>query len=361
MAEMQFNQILATIDTGALVMKRDAWGNVDHWVSRDVGFVCERIQAEEALCNAVKKSGGMAFVIERDANGAKVIRTFPAAQCFYQLISCHWNSRIEKYRLGIRSEKIEEILRGFNVQGTIFTKNPLAMITEGVVEGDIVNAIARRIFEVVTGKSLIAKIKAERSDLRNAYTKAERLMHRLLENHGRLAGLPMNLCYRAEYSNKDVFVHAEKHLGRFLALFDEMQKSSGLAGFWWKHEHVPGLGYRHYLLAWFREAGDHRDALADAIRSAWEKATDGYGYVEYNEFDQQIPRSWGMQSLIMKGSVPLQDTLKSIQLMLLRDQYCRLSLWGTAQPFGYSPLPPPIQKLKTPSCFDEIFQQRFSF
>lgn len=352
MAEVQIDELLATIDTDAWVVPNHAWGGLNQEEAQSISCVCARIEAEEALSKAVKQSKGLAFVIERDTQGVRVSKKFPAADCLHHLINCQWDFWPKKHAQSIRSQEIAAILNRFNVQGTRFTKNPLALITEGVVEADIVNSITMRIYDAITGKLLLNKIKVQRNDLHNAYTKTERLLHRLLEHHSCLTGLPISLRYHGDYPKKDTLSHAEQHLQRFLALFENLEKSTGLVGYWWKHEYLEEHGYQHFALFWFRSTGTCRDALVNAIQVAWSDATDGHGYAVCNEFDARIPRSWGMQPLIKKGSVQLQDTLRSIQLMLLRDLYCRLSLWGATQPFGFSPLPRPILHMGRPNGND---------
>jgi len=350
MGDIDLNEMLATIDTDGSVIRKSISGHPERWVSQDIKRVCERIQAEDELHKALRQSKGLAFFIERHVSGVRVLKTFKTAACFYKLLLCDWSGIPENHELGCRSQLFRMILEKFNARNICFTENPLVIFADGVLEADIVNGITKQMYELLSKKSNIANARELKAKLRNIYTKAERLVHRLLDHHACLSSLSLNLCYRTDYPDKSLFANAEECLQRFLAHFDPLPESAELVGFWWKHEYLPERGYRHLLGCWFRGAYTGRDGWITDIKMAWSDATDGYGYVERNDFNPQSPRSWGDQSIITQESHQLAGSLRSIRLLVMRDQYCHLSLLGTSPVFGFSPLPDPAPKAYRPNA-----------
>lgn len=343
MAAIQLNEMLATIANDGRLVQRNPWGDLENWTSQDIwGGVCERIEAEEDFLKAVEQSKGLAFVIERGTKGVKITKTFQAADCFYRLLSCLGHQVPDKHELGIRSHELSRSLRKCNLQDIRFTQKPREVVSEGLLEADIVNAITTCVYGDITKESVTTRTLAQCRQLQYLYAKAERLTLRLLEHHKSLTGLPFNLCYRPGKDKKPLLSQAKRHLQRFLDSLSPPIDTTGLAGYFLKREHLSELGYRHFFLGWFRSSSILPEELKNRVQEAWHDASDGRGYAEFITFDQVSPRSWGEQPFLRPESVQLEATLKAIQCLVLRDQYCRLSGGEPGKVFGFSKPPAPL-------------------
>lgn len=309
-------------------------------------LIFQRLAADEALFDALKKSQGDTFLFDKTLAGTTIRRQYPAGQLFYNwLDKVFYGGAPAKYEMGNESELLAGFAGELGISlGRFMQRDPLAPVTGGtMLQGELIDAFGRRVYEATqrTGfKECSSRCKRE---IQSAISKTERYFGRLENNHPQLNIQRFELHYREDPNRGEISViENAQHLDQLNATLQEQDKLGMLVGYWWKRRYLPECGYGIHLIQLIDvQRGNPKDHGA-RVQAIWQHVTKGHGTVVELPYLPGNHRCWGANAISTPHSSPspLNEVMKSVRMMLDSERYLRLVTKTNHSHWGMGDLPP---------------------
>lgn len=330
----------------------DSNGNaywVRDWLLTDNFF--KKMVVEETLCNALKRSEGEIFQLDKNLHETVVRKEYPAAKLFYEWISFLFPLVPAKYELPEYSQVVASVANRIGITNALFeVHDPRVILTaDGLRQGELVNSFGRRVYERLANKGYREFVKTQNCEMSSAVTKTERYFDRQSRNCRSLGILRMELHYRSGEQAVDMsFVRTAKHLDDFVDALNANDTTGGHLGYWWKRRYMQKCGYGHHFIRLFDASKTASWAVVHNMQETWTKVTQGQGVALEPTQSPDNHRSWGTGSVNnWLGASPLEDVMKSVRMMLMSERYLRLPTHPQYKHYGMGDLPPVVQREDT--------------
>lgn len=329
-----------------------------------------KLHADEMLFDAIRKSKGVTYVLDKTLSAINVRQHTPAGQLFYDWIKFAGTLLpSDKYELSAESMMLDGVAHQLGITPGRFSPSPdpsanVIGVAMPVLQGELIDAFGCRAFEMMQRASFKELSKTSQKEIQSATSKTERYFGRLENNHSTIRIRRFELHYRPEvFARIDIRQNAQ-HLDHTIAKLLDQSASSDLIGYWWKRRYLPehGLGI-HLILLSEERAGQAIDLISQQISRAWGEFTKDQGTIaELTHYDDEgNHRCWGAKrvNIAHTGISPLQSTLNSIRLMLESDKYLRLKPVGNIAHWGMGELPAPV--IRTDAAWQPAMQAKSLF
>lgn len=315
----------------------DPNGHETEWNSQDIPSAQALFNCADwsALLDDIMRKRNLPFQFDRTLKGVTYTVSQPLAQRIVSLISGLPVLCSPHHEPAEDIKLIVAIVQQLGLTSTLFSGYPSAYIgLSEVREGELLNTFVHRLRDAAAKASFSNAVKQRKSESTQMGSRWERLYTRLLENHGSICALKVELRHQADPGRAMTLQDASQQLSALLnaVATDECLRQS--VGYAWKRLYSSEVGYRTKLWLLFNsfQVGDIRWPY-DRILEHWESITLGKGD-EY--FEGQVPM-WADQ---LRSDIKL-----SIQAMSI----WRLSNHGRIPQMGLSDMPPKLSMGAKPS------------
>ena len=316
-------------------------------------LIFQRIEADEALFDALKKSQGDTFLLDKTLAGTTIRRQYPAGPLFY-----HWLDKVfcggapAKYEMSNESELLAGFAGELGISlGRFMQPDPLAPVTGGtLLQGELIDAFGRRVYEVAQRAGFKEYSSRCKREIQSAISKTERYFGRLENNHPQLNIQRFELHYREDANRGEISVTANaQHLDQLNATLQEQDKQGMLVGYWWKRRYIPECGYGIHLIQLVDVQRGHPKGIGARVRAIWQHVTNGHGTVVELPYLPGNHRCWGANAINTRHSSPspLNEAMKSVRMMLDSERYLRLVTKTNHSHWGMGDLPPAVPHSST--------------
>lgn len=332
-----------------------------------------KLHADEVLFDAIHKSKGVSYVLDKTLSAINIRQFTPAGQLFYDWIKFAGTLLpSDKYELSAESMMLDGVAHQLGLTPARFSPSPdpianVIGVAMPVLQGELIDAFGCRAFEMMQRASFKELSKSRQKEIQSATSKTERYFGRLENNHSTIKIRRFELHYRPEVFASVTIQQNAQHLDYTIAKLLDQSVSSGLIGYWWKRRYLPkhGLGI-HLILLSQESAGQAVDLISQQVSAAWAEFTKDQGTIAElsHKHNENNHRCWGAKQInsAHTGTSPLQDTLNSVRLMLESDKYLRLKPFGNIMHWGMGELPAPVihtdaawqPPLQARSLFDQV-------
>ena len=329
-----------------------------------------KLQADEALFDAIRKSKGVTYVLDKTLSAINIRQHTQAGQRFYEWIK---NSGAlipsDKYEVSAESMMLDGVAHQLGLTPARFSPSPdpianVIGVAMPVLQGELIDAFGCRAFEMMQRPAFKELSKSRQKEIQSATSKTERYFGRLENNHSTITIRRFELHYRPAVFASVAIEQNARHLDYTIAKLLDQSASSDLIGYWWKRRYLPqyGLGI-HLILLSKERAGQAVDLISQQVSAAWTEVTKDQGTIAEltHHDDEGNHRCWGAKriNIAHSGISPLQATLNSVRLMLESDKYLRLKPVGNIAHWGMGELPAAV--IRTDTAWQPAMQARSLF
>lgn len=322
------------------------------WCKSNLPFeqIFERISADEALFDALKKSQGETFLFDKTLTAITIRQQYPAGRLFYDWLNkaCFATTPL-KYELSHDGQLLGGIARQLGISmGQFMQPDPASPVTSAnLLQGELIDAFGRRVYEGMKRAGFKEIISLRNREIQSAISKSERYFGRLENNHSQLGIKRFELHYTGDPILAKLSVEENaQHFDDLISTLQDQDKSGAFVGYWWKRRYLPECGYGVHLIQFIDIEQNDQAKLSQNTREIWQKVTNGYGTV-FELF--QAPgnhRCWGANMINTPycSPSPLNEVMKSIRMMLDGERYLRLEQNSKRSHWGMGALPLPITR-----------------
>ncbi|WP_205230945.1 hypothetical protein [Azospira oryzae] len=307
------------------------------WALSELLF--NQLHIEGMLCDALKRSEGNVFVLDKTLESTVLQKTYRAGELFYAWVSQGIPLLPPNYELPEQSTLLSATARRLGFGMCLFSKaDPLIILNnDGLRQGELINSFGRRVYEQMTKAGTKNSESVRKRSISTALKKTERYFDRLSHNHGEAVG-----CLRLElHHSPELRLEAStRQLNAFITTLQPHYGPEELFGYWWKRRYMPECGYGYHFILCFNPRKVDWERLFTAISQKWNQATEGHGLSVYWSHSPENHRSWGSLSFSrLSHAHPLEPVMDSLRMMLMSERYLRLTPHHKYDHYGMGDLP----------------------
>lgn len=303
-------------------------GNIEWRLSSVIGCgsLVKKMIQDEALFDALKKSEGATFKLDKTILGTEICKEHLAGRLFYDWQLHQQTMPPAKYEFAAYSELMALVASRIGISWNLFhNQNPLQIISgDGLRQAELIESFGQRTYEGSKKSAFKTKVALRKRAVASAITKSERYFDRLSENYPLLGNFRFELQYRPEYCFGMPLEETAAHLETFLGMLNDDPDIGKLVGYWWQRRYVPECGYGYHFIQCFDAENAVTTKLLQGVINTWSAATKGKGFLVILSPNDGNYRSWGSGAVSSFMSGSLDQVMPSIRLMLANQQYLQL-------------------------------------
>ena len=314
---------------------KDQYGQESYWLSQDFNHQesMAYMEAAEQFVECILKAKELPYFIERTIQGKSVKKINNLGDLFYQVLRFQNKSIVTEkifrpnswfpYSFTVRYAhdsfnryEVSEYLKvlyyfasELNLNAINFTFNPATIISDGLLEAELINSLIHRISEALKRDSFKVKNAVRKKESSQGFIKTKRYIERLYKYYPHLYSLRLILYYKNEVRlsvSQDALMMFLNSLNRDLSGYP-------VVGWWWKQEYMTELNNFYYLILFFEKPVSDHAFVNDCIEQ-WHRITSNQGFCFI-----------ALRSLLSsKLSLHLDACLYDIRLLLMRDYFLKL-------------------------------------
>jgi hypothetical protein len=333
-------------------------GNTQRFTSQDIRDkqTLLLMMAIEDFVDEVIKLDELAFEFDKTWEGTTLTKRNSLGELFYQLLqkqkgcsllqniipstSCtvQGNLKFTELELWFKGHHYEisenfkalcRVIEEVGLNRVNFNCNPISIVNQGVLEGELINSLIIRLREPIKLKSFGTARDEQKKEAIQNFNKTKSYVERLCANHSTLCGIELVLYDQLKQENP---INIAQSHTNFMAFLDyDKLNDGGLGtidypvGWWWKREYMSETNYYYKIILFFdmHKTNCPIKPIIDKYYSYWNTITNKKGYSNF----------------ILDYTINFAPLLTKLQGMLMRDTYLRLEHHKQFDHFGMEKLP----------------------
>lgn len=303
----------------------------------------EALELGERLFDAITSTAELPFIVEKNLDRCIIRKESRLiSNGFYK----YWQrSRIPNLAGYQFSEGIQVLLRvseELRLSQVNFSGDPLSLLNrDGLLEGELINSFVLRVRDVIRTKQMIRQIEERKSQVKSDMRVSKLYAERIVANTPHVLIQRFDLHYHPQASQTISLHESNQHLDRFIEALKTQPELGFPVGWWWKREHLTEIGFVYSMVVFYDTSNHILDPLTvtTLLEIGWQNVTNNQGACTAHNYSSNSHKRLGNGFVSPTNPYPVQDLLFSIRLLILRDNYLRLSPNTKHSHIGMGPLP----------------------